>query len=748
MSYNIYQRVRDLVSENESRLTDKQVFTSSEYLSFLQRKAETCISGTCYSLRRHGFLTSEAEENRIINNLRISVSYDEDSESTASTTEQFGVTYININTASDMVLHQTTRANRHNAILGLLYHEIYHRLFTNFPILRVWIKSLERNVWWPEQPKSLTTVAGVNLTANMQDPEYRKLLCFIAKEIDNALEDGYIEREGRELFPGAANEYINTMNEAIIDNSPSLSEQLSKEGASVFGAVLQQVLMYALFGENNFGDCKDSEVLKYIWDTVDDIDAVKYERDSSLRKSGVNEIVVKLSPLFDEEIKKLQQRLQNQTNPNPNQNPQSGMNSASGSGSGSGTSSGGGSATGNNGNQNSSGSKGGQGGAISQDVAQALQSIISQAAQNAGTSSQSDSCTSSSLTDPKNVANDGANPQQQVQDTQPGGKTAPGATSGKGKTGAAENDLERIVQAIAQSAANNQAEKERTAELNQEYQSFDYGELHATPSLDIERASQVSEENRESYDKAADTLLPISRDLRRGIEQILKDAPRGERIRNLPFGRRIEVSSLIRDDGKVFSRKKLPGERRTMSVALLVDESGSTSGKLIQSSMAAAIVIEDFCRNLNIPHYICGYTSHYGSYDAKIYMYATPDEIDDSNRYRLTGMTSRAGTPTAAALCYVRGLLNKLHTDIKLLFVVSDGGAGDNYTPPNGKKDERPITKIISRASRDNMIIIACGIGSQRNSVQEEFGEKNFIDVSNLPELPEQIIRIIKQNYI
>ena len=209
-------------------------------------------------------------------------------------------------------------------------------------------------------------------------------------------------------------------------------------------------------------------------------------------------------------------------------------------------------------------------------------------------------------------------------------------------------------------------------------------------------------------------------------------------MRNLPFGRRIEVSSLIRDDGKVFSKKKLPNRMRTLSVGVLVDESGSTDGPLIQASRTAAYVIEDFCRNMEIPHYILGYTTSRGG--ASIMVYSAPDEIDNSNRYRITGMQSRGGTPTATALCYMRGLMRKIDTDVRLIFVISDGGAGDNY----GHGQEPPITRIMNNAKRDRLVIIACGIGSQRRDVEREFGTESFLDIADITLMPEQIINIIK----
>ena len=75
---------------------------------------------------------------------------------------------------------------------------------------------------------------------------------------------------------------------------------------------------------------------------------------------------------------------------------------------------------------------------------------------------------------------------------------------------------------------------------------------------------------------------------------------------------------------------------------LLVDESGSTRGELIKAAMVASAVVEDFCRELEIPHLIYGFST-YGN-GPLIISYSEPHEIDGGNRYRITGMTDRDGT--------------------------------------------------------------------------------------------------------
>lgn len=64
-----------------------------------------------------------------------------------------------------------------------------------------------------------------------------------------------------------------------------------------------------------------------------------------------------------------------------------------------------------------------------------------------------------------------------------------------------------------------------------------------------------------------------------------------------------------------------------------------------------------------------------------IISYSEPHEIDGGNRYRITGMTDRDGTPTAEALAYIAKQMRGLQVDISLLIVVTDGQSKRLYAP-------------------------------------------------------------------
>lgn len=710
---NIYSRVAELVEANKEKMTMAELFQSQTYLSFIKRKAANIISGTFYMLRNEGFAATKQEEDRLLASLGIELIHqpakkgEEEITAYAADSGQFGRRIVCINTGCSFVEGQDTREEKHMAVLGLLYHEIGHMLFTDYPTLRAWSYQLKRGKWFPKEPQDMNTVAGINLSQNMRDPEFVQVFAHCADSVSNCLEDGYVEREINYMCPGTGKDALAIMNMVLYETSEALENDDPNNPKKYvpgrdFFDVLRQVLLYCEFGEVKIADDYNGPLTDYIYDCVEVIDDYKLQRDPAKRCEGVNEMLCIMAPLIDKAIQE-----QKQANQQNQQQGQQGQRSGQGSG------------------------QGGQQSAASQ-ICQGISGIE----RSINTSNRNSNCSSAALNNPSQSQNQGANGQQS------GEKSAGG--NGDASLDAAVQEIDSIINFLASALANQQAEEERVKDLNRDGTNIDCSEygLSETVSVSVTRAAEVPESNIAAYDRVAGEIQNISRSLQRDIKRVLKDRREGGKRKNLPFGRRLEVSSIVHDDGKYFSRNKLPTETPRLGVGLLVDESGSTSGPLIQAATIASLVVEDFCRELNIPHLIYGYTS--GSKDAAIISYAEPQEIDGANRYRVTGMKARGGTPTASAMVFMTKQMLKLTADVRLLIVITDGCSADNYEIDG---NERFIEKMIRVLHKDNVIVVAAGIGSDREQVEKEFGD-NFMDITDIDMMPEQLVDLIKRNLV
>ncbi len=717
-------RVNQLIYNAQDNLTSKEIFESDEMRDLLYKKAEIMVAGCCEYLRKLGFNADKRTENRIIQHMNIECIFDTaETAPTAYSTADAKSTVIVVNAGCSLVQKYTDRPSQFYATLGLFYHELGHILFTSFPTLRAYLQQMERGMWFPASPSNIGTVDGINLQLEIDkhDEDFTKCLAQVAKNVWNCLEDGYIEGEMVEMYPGVCRMALNTVNTQLLADMKPLSERLDDPEPHVFSALVGEILRYAKFSEIDWGDEKkiDDAIRFALEDTLSSIDDARTERDPNKRAAAVNSLLVTLFPFLDEEIKQEQQKQQQQ------QQQQNGQQGASGAG--------------------------GAGG-----LADAIKQIMDRLAQAAGaagvgnSTDQGENCTTDGIANTASRANAGKqlpNAKGAAEGNDSGASGGAGSNSGTPTESPAQRDLDRLVTQISRDMAEAQAEQERTRELNKDAKDIsgakDFG---IRDSVKVTRAPTVSNDNKRSYNKNASYFEHAAADLTRSIMQILKDRREGGRRKSLVMGRRFEASHwCTHDDFRDFSKIKWPTESPTLSFGLLVDESGSTQGALIDAASKAAIVLELFAdkkRGLDIKHVICGYTTG-GCADCEIRSYSEPNKIDQNDVYRITGMHASGGTPTAAAMSYMRDRLNHINTDVKLMIVISDGGSGDNMKYPDGSTK---ISRIINTCRKEHTIVIAAGIGQDREAVKEEFGNDHFLDISDLEKMPSQLADIIKAN--
>lgn len=223
-------------------------------------------------------------------------------------------------------------------------------------------------------------------------------------------------------------------------------------------------------------------------------------------------------------------------------------------------------------------------------------------------------------------------------------------------------------------------------------------------------------------------------------------------IRTLPNGRKPVKTILYSNEEKVyqsmmnqisaghmtkcFSRKNFPRDTPRLAVGYLADESGSMSGIAINASISTGIILEDLCRRMELPCYIGGFTSSAGG--LQYISYVEYGSVDAKDKYRLTGMSSRGGTPTGRAIKYMAARLKKLPAANKLLIVSTDGRSADGADA---------LQKIIKEAKKDGVTVIGAGIGESRSAVEKEFGNA-FLDVSDMAKMPQLLAGVVKRHLL
>ena len=293
------QRIEELAN-SEKAVPDTVFFTSEAYRSYTETAAKDMITGVCGYLRRCGYSISEMEEDRRVNALAVEML--RNPEITAYTDGY----NICIGTNNSLVTSLDSRELRHYAIQGFRVHEVAHILFTDFPTLKNWVGHLNQGIWWPKIPDRASEKDGAELTKRLKKPRFCKPFVSIARNIENALEDGFIEREIQEMYGGLATTELATLDEVQISESVSFGEML-KQKCSPFEAMLNQILLYAKY-DITMDEGIPDEYVQTLEDCVFVIDDVKYERNPKKRLEGVNEICCILYPLVADLIKELEKK--------------------------------------------------------------------------------------------------------------------------------------------------------------------------------------------------------------------------------------------------------------------------------------------------------------------------------------------------------------------------------------------------------------------------------------------------------
>lgn len=743
------------LAEKVPETDDLSFFSSEAYRDFTEQGVKDLICGTCTYLRTLGYdITKEQEEERI-NDMVVMMSTDENM--TACTNGDSMIIGVN----SSLVKYFPNRELRHYAIQGLRVHETAHVLFTDFKTIDMWLGALRNGNWWPVVPDHAQDPDGAELTQVLSKKEFSKSFAAIAGRLENAIEDGFIEREIKEMYKGLATTELCTTNDAQLSMASTFGEFL-KAGRSAYSAMFQQVLMYAKYDITMVDDMPEqySDIFDACMEVVDD---VKCERDVKKRLCGVNELCCILYPLFKEMLTKNTEKQNQQSSGSGNgkpgnsgfglpQNSQGQQNGSNGQSDP--NQNGNGSQNGSGNAQNNSSNGDGNGYSVDSMTAEQLSEAlkeavkqIEQAAKNVGVNNLPDRH-SKSIT---NQAGKNAEAKKRESGKQGSGNNAngngngnsnsnsianaPGANSGKSDLSAAKCDIKAIEKARKQEIATAQANNEANNQLAQEGAKI--GSEIGT-KISVRRAAEVPQSNIDTYNRLSAGLLSVTKNLERRLKTTIRDEENDDAVAGLPMGSRVEARLAYHQDGKIFSRKNFPRDNPRLAVGYLCDESGSMSDKAIAASVRTAIILQDLCERMELPCYICGFTT--GGYSGSVDIITYVDKnVDGKDKYRTTGMASRGGTPTVPAMKYMGKKLMKDSTEKKILIVSTDGCSGRGYG--------ETVRDVIKKLQHDGVMVIGAGIGDSKPRIQEEFGS-NFLDISNLDAMPKILCNIVKKNLV
>ncbi len=744
-----HKRVKQLLNEKRSKITDRQFFTSRILAGHFEDVAAAQTKRYKYNRRVH-----------------VSIYWDPKDRNGACTNN----TAIRINAGHPTVTKIRGRMNRYEMISGLFSHELGHVLYTDFLAKQTYMNYLSAYKFYPAPPVLSTSQDAKNEKDFWEyvkaDPRNMAFAQQIAFFIANILEDGYIESRILSQFPGVLGYNLSVMREHQFKDMETVTQLIETEddgSGHIFQSILQIMLSYALFGEIKYGETPLTDVrIQTVFKLIPQIDVALTTTSAKERWQIVSFILIRLWHHIEDYIEICKQHQDEAVSSGSGGSAEevlSGLLQAlagtSTQGEGTGTPVPGAekdaSPASNESKREKTRAELGQ---TDQEESKNESEEESNASQtgsaenqsgNAGEDFSPESQDSGSSGKQNTSSEEGGRiPYHQTDSvSEPaGGETEYDEDYKREQSDRAAADIERMLEKMAEKAACKQLENERIQELNETAQSISYGNIHNGVNITVHRIADVDEELEDQYHQICTPLLNISRQLQRSLVQKLKDQQRGGKQTGLVMGRRLDAHALCRNDGKVFYKNNLPNEIPRISVGLLLDESGSMScGDRSTYARAAAIILYDFCQSLNIPIMVYGHSTSW-SRGVDLYSYAEFDSIDKNDKYRLMDISARGSNRDGAALRFVAEQLSKRDEEVRILILVSDGQPADcGYS---GTAAEEDLRGIKQEYKRKGLLFVAAAIGDDKQNIERIYGD-SFLDITDLNQLPVKLTAVIKR---
>lgn len=765
-----HKKIKQLIAQKQSKITDRQFFTSRILATHF---ADIAAAQT----RRYGCRRQ----------VKLDIKWEPKLPRLACTDNLL----IHINAGNPFVTKQKGRQTRYEMVSGLFSHELGHVLYTDFLLYQSYHSFLESGKWFLEPPplRNITErdAEADFLAFQASDPKNRELVARVSHDILNILEDGYIENRMLLDYPGILGSSLQKLRQVRFEDYSTMEDMIDQEadGGHIWLSIRSGLLSYMLWGELKYGGTLLSdERIQMVFSLLGDLDKALVSRDARDRCRTANMILIRCWSHIKDLLENIKEQADNAASEgggsgsgDPNDLLSTLLSAlAGGSEEGTGeTSPVGGSpapseATSATGSQRAAtaalaaGSADGESEEQDPEKAEAKPSG-GEGGEESGEEGTEDPSADASHAESSQNGDGGlemmpgvpGSPQQhQKVSDQEGGRiplhdtsevSAPdgGSTEhddsyeGAGYTGAAA-DVERLLNRIAENSVTTELERQRTEELTELAQSISYGDIHDGVSKTVHRIASVSEELKEEYQSIAGDLLHISKQLQKSVLQQMQDSRRGGKQTSLLMGRRLDAHALFRTDSRVFYKNALPNEMPALCVGLLLDESGSMSwNDRATYARATAIILYDFCQALGIPITVYGHSTSRG---VDLYSYAEFDAIDRDDRYRMMDISARGSNRDGAALRFVAERLVHRPEDIKLLMLVSDGQPADaGY---GGTAAEEDLRGIKHEYQRKGVLFIAAAIGSDKENIERIYGDA-FLDITDLTKLPVKLAGIIKR---
>ncbi|MEE1154449.1 MAG: hypothetical protein UH241_04760 [Acutalibacteraceae bacterium] len=205
-------------------------------------------------------------------------------------------------------------------------------------------------------------------------------------------------------------------------------------------------------------------------------------------------------------------------------------------------------------------------------------------------------------------------------------------------------------------------------------------------------------------------------------------------------GKKFVARRAYKTDLKVFSQDQIPEKSNHFHLELLIDNSGSMSGKNIEISKQTACLFYEATKSING----CSIT---------VSAHTTKDNscvisrlvVNDDTPYRISSLFGENSNRDGLALDVIyKTMMSKLPQDTTKLFIyINDGQPAHSNYSGYDEAVKNELNGFAKQCERENVIFLVAGIDGDKERLEELYGAKHFLNINDLEKLPQILSRVL-----